>query len=67
MQHQPRRRAPKPRHSPAALERLHPHAAGIDCGAAEHFVARRPLRRHRAGVRSDTSTVIAPIAAKLIG
>jgi len=27
-----RRRAPKPRQSPAALERLHPHAAGIDCG-----------------------------------
>lgn len=44
MQHQPRRRAPKPRHSPAALERLHPHAAGIDCGAAEHFVAVPPDR-----------------------
>jgi len=44
VQHQPRRRAPKPRHSPAALERLHPHAAGIDCGAAEHFVAVPPDR-----------------------
>jgi transposase len=36
---QTRRRSPKPRQSPAALERLHPHAAGIDCGSAEHFVA----------------------------
>jgi transposase len=44
VQHQPRRRVPKPRHSPAALERLHPHAAGIDCGAAEHFVAVPPDR-----------------------
>lgn len=34
-----RRSTPKPRTSPAVLERLHPHAAGIDCGAAEHFVA----------------------------
>jgi len=41
---QPRRRAPKPRQSPAALERLHPHAAGIDCGSAEHFVAVPPAR-----------------------
>ena len=41
---QPRRRAPKPRQSPAALERLHPHAAGIDCGSAEHFVAVPPDR-----------------------
>ena len=41
----PRRRpSPKPRTSPAALERLHPHAAGIDCGAAEHFVAVPPDR-----------------------
>jgi transposase len=36
---QHRRRVPKPRQSSAALERLHPHAAGIDCGSAEHFVA----------------------------
>ena len=41
---QPRRRAPKPRQSPAALERLNPHAAGIDCGSAEHFVAVPPDR-----------------------
>jgi hypothetical protein len=39
-----RRLSPKPRSSPAALERLHPHAAGIDCGSAEHFVAVPPDR-----------------------
>lgn len=39
-----RRRTPKPRQSPAALERLHPDAAGIDCGSAEHFVAVPPDR-----------------------
>src|SRR5229473_8552989 len=39
-----RRPSPKPRTSPHALERLHPHAAGIDCGAAEHFVAVPPDR-----------------------
>lgn len=45
MKHRHRRHpSPKPRSSPAALERLHPHAAGIDCGAAEHFVAVPPDR-----------------------
>ncbi|MGQ0735501.1 MAG: IS110 family transposase [Acidobacteriota bacterium] len=39
-----RRPSPKPRTSPAALERLHPDAAGIDCGSAEHFVAVPPDR-----------------------
>jgi hypothetical protein len=39
-----RRPSPKPRTSPAALDRLHPHAAGIDCGSAEHFVAVPPDR-----------------------
>jgi transposase len=39
-----RRPSPKPRSSPDALERLHPHAAGIDCGSAEHFVAVPPDR-----------------------
>lgn len=34
----------KPRSSPRALDRLHPHAAGIDCGAAEHYVAVPPDR-----------------------
>jgi transposase len=39
-----RRLSPKPRTSSAALERLHPDAAGIDCGSAEHFVAVPPDR-----------------------
>jgi transposase len=39
-----RRPSPKPRTSPHALERLHPHAAGLDCGSAEHFVAVPPDR-----------------------
>jgi transposase len=44
MQRHRRRPSPKPRTSPDALERLHPHAAGIDCGSAEHFVAVPPDR-----------------------
>lgn len=39
-----RRPSPKPRTSPNALDRLHPHAAGIDCGSSEHFVAVPPDR-----------------------
>lgn len=39
-----RRPSPNPRTSPAALERLHPDSAGIDCGSAEHFVAVPPDR-----------------------
>jgi len=38
-----RRRPPKPR-PPSVLERINPNAAGIDCGAAEHFVAVPPDR-----------------------
>jgi transposase len=34
-----RRRAGTPRMSPSVLDRINPHAAGIDCGAAEHYVA----------------------------
>ena len=34
-----RRQPPKPRVSSSVLEHLNPHAAGIDCGSAEHFVA----------------------------
>jgi transposase len=34
-----RRRLGKPRVSPSVLDRINPHAAGIDCGAAEHYVA----------------------------
>jgi transposase len=44
-----RRPSPKPRTSADALERLHPHAAGIDCGSAEHFVAVPPDRDATAG------------------
>jgi transposase len=32
------------RQSSGALERLHPHAAGLDCGATQHFVAVPPDR-----------------------
>ena len=34
----------KPRVSPTVFERLNPHVAGIDCGAAAHFVAVPPDR-----------------------
>ena len=34
-----RRRAGKPRVSPSVLDRINPHAAGIYCGSAEHYVA----------------------------
>jgi transposase len=44
MKHHRRRHSPKARTSLHALERLHPDAAGIDCGAAEHFVAVPPDR-----------------------
>jgi transposase len=39
-----RRRAGKPRVSPSVMDRINPHAAGIDCGAAEHYVAVPPDR-----------------------
>ena len=39
-----RRRAGKPRVSPSVLDRINPNAAGIDCGAAEHYVAVPPDR-----------------------
>ena len=44
MKRQPRRHTPKPRVSPSVLDRINPHAAGIDCGSAEHFVAVPPDR-----------------------
>ena len=34
----------KPRTSPSVLERLNPDAAGVDCGAAAHYVAVPPDR-----------------------
>ena len=51
MKRQMRRRTTEARQSPAALERLHPHAAGIDCRSAEHFVA-VPPDRHPTPVQS---------------
>jgi transposase len=39
-----RRQSPKPRISPSILEHINPHAAGVDCGSAEHFVAVPPDR-----------------------
>src|SRR5438034_11813128 len=44
MKHNRRRSAGKPRVSPTVLDRLNPNVAGIDCGAAEHFVAVPPDR-----------------------
>ena len=44
MKHHDGRRSRRPRPSRHALECLHPDAAGIDCGAAEHFVAVPPDR-----------------------
>jgi hypothetical protein len=40
---QPRRAKPSTS-GPSLLERLNPNAAGIDCGAAEHYVAVPPDR-----------------------
>ena len=34
----------KPRVSPTVLDRINPNVAGIDCGAAEHYVAVPPDR-----------------------
>ena len=39
-----RHRSRPPRVSPSILDRINPHAAGIDCGSAEHFVAVPPDR-----------------------
>ena len=44
MKHNRRRSPGTPRVSPTVLDRLNPHVAGIDCGAAEHFVAVPPDR-----------------------
>lgn len=44
MKRQRRRPSSKPRLSPSILEHINPHAAGIDCGSAEHFVAVPPDR-----------------------
>jgi transposase len=44
MKHNRRRSTGKPRVSPTVLDRINPHVAGIDCGAAEHYVAVPPDR-----------------------
>jgi transposase len=44
MKHNRRRSPGKPRVSPTVLDRINPNVAGIDCGAAEHFVAVPPER-----------------------
>lgn len=44
MKHKRRRECGRARVSPSVLERITPHAAGIDCGSAEHFVAVPPDR-----------------------
>ena len=38
------RRRDQPRRSPAVLDRINPHVAGIDCGSAVHYVAVPPDR-----------------------
>ena len=38
------RHLPAPRRSPSVLDRINPHVAGIDCGAAHHYVAVPPDR-----------------------
>jgi transposase len=44
MKHNRRRSPGKPRVSPTVLDRINPNVAGLDCGAAEHFVAVPPER-----------------------
>lgn len=44
MKHNRRRSPGKPRLSPTVLDRINPNVAGIDCGAADHFVAVPPDR-----------------------
>jgi transposase len=44
MKHNRPGRRGKSRVSPSVLERINPNAAGIDCGAAEHYVAVPPDR-----------------------
>jgi hypothetical protein len=55
MKHNRRRSTGKPRVSPTVLDRINPNVAGIDCGAAEHFVA----VPHSWGVRCGTSRRLA--------
>jgi len=56
MKHNGRRATGKPRVSPTVLERLNPHVAGIDCGAAAHYVAVPPDRDPQPVQRFSTFT-----------
>ena len=47
MKPQPHRQPPRPSASATLLERINPNAAGIDCGAATHYVAVPPDRDPR--------------------
>jgi transposase len=51
-----RRRRAKTRVSPSVLARINPDAAGIDCGAAEHYVAVPPDRDREAVQHFPTFT-----------
>ena len=44
MKHNRRRSARSSRRSPSVLDRIQVDVAGIDCGAAEHYVAVPPDR-----------------------
>lgn len=51
-----RRNRTKPRISPSVLDRINPDAAGIDCGAREHYVAVPPDRDRTPVQRFSTFT-----------
>jgi hypothetical protein len=42
MEHNRRRSRKRRSSTPSLLKRINPHAAGIDCGSAEHYVAVPP-------------------------
>lgn len=56
MKYNRRRATDKPRVSPTVLECLNPNVAGIDCGAAEHYVAVPPDRDAQPVQRFNTFT-----------
>ena len=58
MTHNRRRSPGKPRVSPTVLDRINPNVAGIDCGAAEHFVAVPPIATGHRSRRSRRSRAI---------
>lgn len=56
MKHNHRRIGTKPHRAPTVLERLNPDVAGLDCGAAEHYVAVPPDRAAQPVQRFKTFT-----------